>query len=524
MNPAELSDEHLLAATRAGDRDAFAQLVERHQQMVCAVAFARTGSFAVSEDLAQETFLAAWRRLLKKGAPDNFRAWLCGTARNLAARFHRDTPRVQPLLPETADEGRNAREQLARSEDEAMVWGALAELPETYREPLIMYFRQGQSSREVAGALGLSEQAVRQRLSRGRAMLQEAVRSRVESTLIESGPGRKFAASVVAAIPLSMSAAQAATVGGAVKGGTLAGSAALSLLATVGSGMLVGWLGIRMSQKAAIADAKSEEERVYLRQRARTEIGLVIAYCIALGALIALSRPMLRDSPAVWGAGFAGAVVMFGGGMMLFGVLTWKGVQSIRREHGHAVEMPQVSEKSRAVYRSDASFLGIPLVHVNFVGARGRAGVAFGWIAIGGIALSPFLAIGGIAVGSLSLGGLGVGLLCWAGTGLGLFSFSGISVGWIAVGGLAIGYIAYGGLAWAWHLAAGGSAIAREFALGGRASAPHANDSLARAAAEQFGWLPTIELFVQHAWALQVFVVLPMMLLIFRLRLRRSGR
>jgi serine/threonine protein kinase len=109
-------------------------------------------------------------------------------------------------------------------------------------------------------------------------------------------------------------------------------------------------------------------------------------------------------------------------------------------------------------YRSEASFLGLPLVHVHFsrrlVGQSRR--VARGWIAAGDVAVGG-LACGGVAVGGLSFGGVGLGLLTWAGIAAGLFPMGGLSVGAYATGGVATGYAAFGGFA------------AGRYAMGGKA-------------------------------------------------------
>ena len=54
------SDAELLEASRRGERDAFGALIERYQGVVCAVSYSRTGDRALSEDVAQDTFIAAW--------------------------------------------------------------------------------------------------------------------------------------------------------------------------------------------------------------------------------------------------------------------------------------------------------------------------------------------------------------------------------------------------------------------------------------------------------------------------------
>ncbi|MGH8047211.1 MAG: RNA polymerase sigma factor, partial [Chthoniobacterales bacterium] len=89
MNNSNSTDAELVTATLRGSREAFGTLVERHQQFICALAYARTGSVAASEDIAQDAFIAAWKNLAALRVRENFRGWLCGTTRNLAAKFHR---------------------------------------------------------------------------------------------------------------------------------------------------------------------------------------------------------------------------------------------------------------------------------------------------------------------------------------------------------------------------------------------------------------------------------------------------
>src|SRR5262249_60715588 len=86
---AEMSDELLWQSSRAGDRAAFGQIVERYQSLVCSLAYSSCGNLAESEDLGQEAFLAAWQQLAEVREADKLRAWLCGIVRNLAANARR---------------------------------------------------------------------------------------------------------------------------------------------------------------------------------------------------------------------------------------------------------------------------------------------------------------------------------------------------------------------------------------------------------------------------------------------------
>ena len=89
------SDSELTARAAAGQRDAFAQIVSRYQSLVCSLAYSATGSITQSEDLAQETFIAAWKGLTTMRQPEKLRSWLCGIARNIiasAARIRKQEP------------------------------------------------------------------------------------------------------------------------------------------------------------------------------------------------------------------------------------------------------------------------------------------------------------------------------------------------------------------------------------------------------------------------------------------------
>jgi hypothetical protein len=100
-------------------------------------------------------------------------------------------------------------------------------------------------------------------------------------------------------------------------------------------------------------------------------------------------------------------------------------------------------------YKSQAEFLGLPLVHIA-VGVdpkTGRKRIAKGVIAIGDIAVGVF-ALGGVALGGLTLGGVSLGVAALGGLAIGAgAALGGLAIGYVAVGGLAIGYYALGGLA-----------------------------------------------------------------------------
>jgi RNA polymerase sigma factor (sigma-70 family) len=235
------ADAELVTQTREGNRDAFGQIVSRYQALICSLAYSATGSLGQSEDLAQETFITAWKHLRHLREPGKLRAWLCGIARNRISNCLRRQGRG-PLHAaeslETIAESASAQplpsDQAISKEEATILWHSIQHIPDSYREPLVLFYREGESVERVAAALELSEDAVRQRLSRGRKLLHEQVLALVEGTLRRTAPGKTFTLGVMAALPLLATTAKAATAGAAVKGGssakTVIGLAALGTI------------------------------------------------------------------------------------------------------------------------------------------------------------------------------------------------------------------------------------------------------------------------------------------------------
>jgi RNA polymerase sigma factor (sigma-70 family) len=271
MSIAALNDAELVSESLNGNRDAFGQIVARYQSLVCSLAYSATGSLSQSEDLAQETFVTAWRQLRDLREPEKLRSWLCRIARNLTYDVVRQQGREPSHQAESLEEISESHspeplpiEQTISNEEAAILWRSLERIPEIYREPLVLFYREHQSIEAVAQNLELSEDAVKQRLSRGRKLLHEEVLAFVEGALEKTAPGKTFTLGVISALPLAVTSAKAATVGAALaKGG-----AAAKGVATVGTlgGLLAMLGGAFVSFKAQVDDSKSPRERQFMLQ------------------------------------------------------------------------------------------------------------------------------------------------------------------------------------------------------------------------------------------------------------------
>jgi RNA polymerase sigma factor (sigma-70 family) len=198
------TDTELVEASRRGERDAFGQLVNRYQDVVCAVSYSSTGNWALSEDVAQDTFIAAWRQLGQLRETNRLRAWLCGIARNLARKARMRTSREdagEDAIDAAQAPGANPFDATAQAEVDRVVREALARIPDAYRETLVLYYCEGRSIREVASALGVGEDAAMQRLSRGRRYLADGVTELIERSLRGTRGRTDLRPAVLAALP-----------------------------------------------------------------------------------------------------------------------------------------------------------------------------------------------------------------------------------------------------------------------------------------------------------------------------------
>ena len=291
MSVAADNDAELVSASLSGNRDAFGQIVSRYQSLVCSLAFSATGSLGHSEDLAQETFVTAWKQLAGLREPEKLRPWLCGIAHNLISNWLRKQGREPSHRAESLEEISESHspeplpaEQAISNEELAILWRSLEKIPEIYREPLVLFYREHQSIEAVAQNLELSEDAVKQRLSRGRKLLHEEVLAFVEGALERTAPGKTFTLGVIAALPLATTTAKAATVGTAVaKGGAVAKS-----VVTLGSlGGLLALLGSSyITLRAQADDTKSPCERQFVLQMIGVRVLAVsLVFAVSFGIL-----------------------------------------------------------------------------------------------------------------------------------------------------------------------------------------------------------------------------------------------
>jgi len=179
-----VTDEELVAAVAAGDREAFGALYHRRRPDVYRFAMHMIGVTGAAEDVAQDVFMTVIqeaRRYDPRRA--GVVAWLLGIARNHARRRLAER-RYEPLPGADAEPGidTDPADGLSKAQQTAALRRALVALPIVYREAIVLCDLQELSYQEAAAAAGCAIGTVRSRLHRGRAMLTAVMRDNDERT------------------------------------------------------------------------------------------------------------------------------------------------------------------------------------------------------------------------------------------------------------------------------------------------------------------------------------------------------
>lgn len=174
----------LMARARRGDGDSFRLLFERYTRPVISFIFYMVGRRALAEELAQETFMRAYKNLGALRDETKLSTWLFGIARNVAReelRAQGREPRCgveldDPAAASLKDEQPSPSSRLYGKELGAAVGAALAALDEDKRAVFVLKFYHGRSYEEIAAATGFSHAKVRNDLHRARAEMRRRLK------------------------------------------------------------------------------------------------------------------------------------------------------------------------------------------------------------------------------------------------------------------------------------------------------------------------------------------------------------
>ena len=211
-----LSDTQIAQAAQKGDQQAFESLVEKYKNAVYAVILPKVKNFHQAEDLAQETFVQAYKSLPSMKEPEKVGFWLCGIARNVTSKWLTrkkrddysfeglmvDAPWLEsemlPLPHHTLEE--SPLERIQRTQTHQLLWRCLMNLPEISQEILFLFYMREMKQKEIARFLDISLTAVRNRLSDARKRLKKEMIDMVENAVQSQSLGENFTDQVIAEV------------------------------------------------------------------------------------------------------------------------------------------------------------------------------------------------------------------------------------------------------------------------------------------------------------------------------------
>lgn len=276
-DPAAIALAPVVSAAASGDRSAFERLVHETSGLVCAITLATTRDVSMSEDVAQDVYLEAWKGIGRLRNPTSFLPWLRQLARNRSRLALRTAIRRRQritdgapddMLSAAADPHADALSVLVSAEEKAQLQAALDSLPAASREVLVLYYREGRSVRQVSELLSIGEDAVKQRLARARERVRHAMLEDAGHTLSRTAPGLAFTAAVTTALSAATpGVAAAATLG---LGNTATGATSVAKTGFTGAtgpalggvigGMVGGLTAVFSGARELTRQARDEEE------------------------------------------------------------------------------------------------------------------------------------------------------------------------------------------------------------------------------------------------------------------------
>jgi RNA polymerase sigma-70 factor (ECF subfamily) len=168
----EFSDDILVAASRHGDRSAYAILVKRHYRYVYAVCLGIVGNVHDAEDIAQDAMIKGFLKIRRLKVNEQFDPWILRIAKNLCFDFVRRRKRIKTFpvaraaeLPEPKSENYDLQEAIER-------------LPREHRLPLMMYYFDNKNAKTIAEKLRISHSGACRRIRAAREHLHKLLSER----------------------------------------------------------------------------------------------------------------------------------------------------------------------------------------------------------------------------------------------------------------------------------------------------------------------------------------------------------
>ena len=176
----ELNDTDLVDLTLKGDKEAFSELVLRHQDAIYNLAYRLAGNHTDAAEIAQDAFVRAYGKLTQYRKEYSFPNWVMGICANQAKNLFRARDRRHKAELASVDSSPAATEAPLDAVNEA-----LRQLPEHLRLPVVLKHMEGLSYDEIGNILRIGVSAAKMRVKRGLERLVQSVRFKQKEAACE---------------------------------------------------------------------------------------------------------------------------------------------------------------------------------------------------------------------------------------------------------------------------------------------------------------------------------------------------
>ena len=177
------NDVQLIRRILSGNDAAFSVLVQKHQKSIHALAWRKVGDFHIAEEITQDTFLQVYKNLAQLKNPNQFAGWIYVIANRICLKWLEKNKFVMQSLDDTPAEeieessythhASDQRQTEVTEDRRELVKRLLAQLPESERTVVSLYYLGEMTAKEIGKFLGVSVNTIKSRLRRGRKRLQE---------------------------------------------------------------------------------------------------------------------------------------------------------------------------------------------------------------------------------------------------------------------------------------------------------------------------------------------------------------
>ena len=320
-------------AAKLGDIKAFERLINQTRNMVTSIAFAIVKDVDASEEVAQQVYISCWQNLHTLKSNGSFLPWVRQSVRYSALNYLRDNKTNKRESSEQATIVIDALESgdlppdsmLERLEQQQLVNIALESLSSESKEILLLYYREQQSTQQVARLLELREDNVRQKLARARAKIKTELLERLGTAILSTAPTVTFTSLTIGSVLNSPKAAATSAV---------ASSSVTSKLSWLFSGaMLSAFFAAFVVYFSASLPLKtmSSEQRKQQLKRVRNK---TVVWVLLSGVLLSLSYEFTSG-----GLGPIAAYTIFAAGLFKLMQLSQQLIIEDQDEHKTKAEL-----------------------------------------------------------------------------------------------------------------------------------------------------------------------------------------